>query len=67
MKKFNDAFGYKRGAKGYGELGSKDVEFLKPDFNDAKLYRSTDKVEEVGSLAYTGKRFGVQRKNGEDR
>jgi hypothetical protein len=65
--KHNDSTGHKRGARGFGKLDETDIEFLKPNFNDAKLYRATDGQEEVGSRAFTGHRYGVQGKNGEDR
>jgi hypothetical protein len=66
-KPANDSTGHVRGAKGYGAADAESRDFLKPDFNDAKLYRATDGQAEVANRAHTGDRFGLQGKNGENR
>jgi hypothetical protein len=63
--KHNDAAGPKKGARGHGKLSKADLEFMRPDY-DKKLYRATDGQREVGACAYTGDRYGLQGKDGEN-
>ncbi len=56
----SDDNGWKRGEKGFAKDKSAG-EFLKPKFDDKKLYGPTHGREEVGARAVTGGKYGKQK------